>query len=374
MPLRVLHIIGSLRLGGAQVVLKQIVEHSDSARFEHFVYPLRCANPEIAITKNVLSHSRFNYDPRKLTDILRICRRYHIDIIHTHLHKDAVAGLLSAFFQNIPVVVHEHGAIFLPGLQYSGFRAMLRLLHRRAAAFIANSQASARQLTIASGVNPSKITVIYNAVDTNIFRPDADARKRIRAQQEFCDDAVVVGFVGRVHRDKGIDLLVGAMGLLCRDNPKFHLLILGNGPMENLLQRRAAKSGISDHIHFAGFQPNPAVWMNAFDIGCLPSRNESFGLAAAEMMCMQVPLICTAVGGLEELMKNGQNAVVLKENTPQHIAAAIRRLATDAELQKKLTQHAAAFVKQFSIETFIQKIEALYSNLAANAGIITSTV
>ena len=144
--------------------------------------------------------------------------------------------------------------------------------------------------------------------------------------------------------------------------------------MENLLQRRAAKSGISDHIHFAGFQPNPAVWMSAFDIGCLPSRNESFGLAAAEMMCMQVPLICTAVGGLEELMENGQNAVVLKENTPQHIAAAIRRLATDAELQKKLTQCAAAFVKQFSIETFIQKIEALYSNLAANAGIITSTV
>jgi glycosyltransferase involved in cell wall biosynthesis len=108
--------------------------------------------------------------------------------------------------------------------------------------------------------------------------------------------------------------------------------------------------------------------MNAFDIGCLPSRNESFGLAAVEMMCMQIPLICTAVGGLKELTAEGQNAIMLEENTPQHIAAAIRQLAADAELQKKLTQQAAAFTKQFSIETFIQKIETLYSGLVKNRG------
>jgi glycosyltransferase involved in cell wall biosynthesis len=367
MPIRVLHIIGSLCLGGAQVVLKQIVEHSDPARFEHFVYPLRCGNPEIPITKNVLSHSRFNYDPRKLADILRICREYKIDMIHTHLHKDAIAGLLSTFFQNVPVVVHEHGAIFLPGLQYTGFRVLLRLLCGRASAFIANSRASARQLIKASGVSPSKITVIYNAVDTAVFQPCPDARKKIRARLNIPDDAVVIGFAGRLHRDKGIDLLVEAMGALCRENLNFQLLILGGGPMENDLHRRVAELNIAANVHFAGFQPDIAEWLNTFDIGCLPSRNESFGLAAVEMMAMNIPLVCTDVDGLAELTAAGRNAAVIKENSPRGIAAEIRCLTADTALRTQISKNAFEFAKQFSVETFIAKIEALYSNLAKNS-------
>jgi glycosyltransferase involved in cell wall biosynthesis len=368
MAIRVLHIIGSLHLGGAQIVLKQIVEHSDPVQFEHFVYPLRPANPEISITKNVLSHSRFNYDPRKLTDILRICRERQFDIIHTHLHKDAVIGLTGSFFQNIPVVVHEHGAIFLPGPQYAGFRILLRTLRGRATAFIANSQASARQLTKAAGVSPSKITVIYNAVDPAVFQPDPDMRKKIRTQLKIPDNAVVIGFVGRLHRDKGIDLLVEAIGTVCRESPNFRLLILGSGPMKNDLHRRAGQLNIAPNVYFVGFQPDIAEWLNAFDIGCLPSRNESFGLAAVEMMAMNIPLVCTDVGGLAELTAGGKNAVVLKQNSPRRIAAEIQRLNADTALRTQISKNAFEFAKQFSVETFIQKIETLYSNLMENRG------
>jgi hypothetical protein len=103
--IRVLHIIGSLGLGGAQIVLQRIVKHSHSNQFEHFVYPLRSANQTVSIETKVICNPYRNYDPRKFFDILRICRENKIDVIHTHLHKDAVAGLFSTFFLDIPVVV-----------------------------------------------------------------------------------------------------------------------------------------------------------------------------------------------------------------------------------------------------------------------------
>ena len=363
MTVRVLHLIGSLRLGGAQIVLKQIAEHSDPNQFEHFIYPLRSKHQDIELSATVIKNNYFNYDPRKFFDILRICKQHNIDILHAHLHKDILGALVGTYFQNIPVVVHEHGAIFQPGVQYRTYRILLRLLKNRASGFIAPSKKTARQLTTAAGVNPSAIRVIYNAVDTTVFCPDADARMRIRQQCGFSDHHFVIGFVGRLSRDKGADLLIEAMGLLQSENPAARLLVVGNGPMEKFLREKTRSLRIAESVHFAGYQRRPAEWINAMDMACLPSRYESFGLAAAEMMAMKVPLICTAVGGLEELTNGGENAFVLRENTAAHIASAIYLLMADQSLREKFRQNAFAFSRQFSTESHINAVQQIYVDM-----------
>lgn len=364
MTTRVLHLIGSLRLGGAQIVLKQIVEHADRTRFEPIVYPLRPNPQDIQLPVEVIRNPYFNYDLRKFFDLVRICKTRKIDLIHAHLHKDILGGLLSTYVQDVPVIVHEHGAIFQPGVQYGAYRRLLGLLKHRAAGFIAPSQSTAIRLTAACGIDPSTIQVIYNAVDPAKFYLDTDTRRRMRQTLGYADTDTVIGFAGRLGHDKGVDLLVEAMGLLVRKNPAMKLLIIGSGPMDSDLKDRAAAMGILGHVHFAGFQASPAEWINAFDIACLPSRYESFGLAAAEMMTMKVPLICTAVGGLEELTQGGRNALVLGHNTPEHIASAIDLLAGDIARQTLLSENAFCFSHHFGIDDFISKIEALYSNLA----------
>ncbi|MHC5139977.1 MAG: glycosyltransferase, partial [Planctomycetota bacterium] len=208
MPTRVLHIIGSLRLGGAQVCLKQIVEHNNDPDIEHFVYPLRCKQVDIPIEGNILSNPYRNYDPRKFFDILKVCKKHKIDIIHAHLHKPILGGLLATYFQKTPVIVHEHGPIFRPGIQYAAYRLGLRLLSKRSYAIIANSRATAHELMRRSGVPKSNIHVIYNAVDLKNFQPDPDAREAVRQQFSFSDNDIVIGFVGRLHPVKGVDLLV----------------------------------------------------------------------------------------------------------------------------------------------------------------------
>lgn len=358
--IRVLHIIGSLGLGGAQVVLQRIVKHSNPDQFEHFVYPLRSGNQTVSIATQVISNSYRNYDPRKFLDILRICREHKIDIIHTHLHKDAVAGLFSTFFLDIPVVVHEHGSILLPGFQYDLYRVLFRFLYRRAAAIIAVSNAAACRISNIVGRCPSMLSTIYNSIDLDEFKPNPEIRKQIRSDLHFTDEHIVIGFVGRMERIKGVDVLLDAMISLLQMNPRYRAVFVGDGSILASLQKRTQQAGLDDAIRFLGFRTNVAEILNAMDIGCMPSRFESFGLAAIEMMRMKIPLICSRVDGLGEIAGNGSNALILEQISPAEITSKIMTLTQNPSLRQQLIENAHAFTSQFSTDQFIEKMESVY--------------
>ncbi|MHC5200019.1 MAG: glycosyltransferase family 4 protein, partial [Planctomycetota bacterium] len=136
-------------------------------------------------------------------------------------------------------------------------------------------------------------------------------------------------------------------------------MLVGTGPLADSLKKQAHDNGTASHICFAGFQGNVAEIMNAFDIGCMPSRQEPFGIVALEMMSMNVPLVCSVAEGLAELVKNRQTALTLKENTPDTIASCILELSRNKDLQEQLKTNASSFCLQFGTQQFTQKIEAL---------------
>ncbi len=363
MAIRVLHLIGNLRLGGAQVCVKQLVEHNDDPEIIQYVYPLRSKTIDIPIEGNLITRSRFNYDVRKFSAILNICKEHRIDIIHAHLHKAVTGALLARFFCDAKVIVHEHGPIFRKGIQYTFYRIMLRLLRHRAAAVIANSQATARRLQQTCRVPESRIHVIYNAVDLETFRPDPAARTSIRQRFGFSDETIVIGFVGRLHAVKGIDLLVSAMPRLLENDPRFRLLICGAGPLREKLKKQIAGDGTESHIHLVGFQKDVAAVMNAFDIGCMPSRQEPFGMAALEMMSMRIPLVCSTADGLGEFIRDGENALALDTVTAGAIASRILELAGQPSLQETLRNNAVSYCRRFSAVSFCRQIGELYRTL-----------
>ncbi len=358
--IRVLHIIGSLGLGGAQVVLQRIVKHSHSNQFEHFVYPLRSANQTVSIETKVICNPYRNYDPRKFFDILRICRENKIDVIHTHLHKDAVAGLFSTFFLDIPVVVHEHGSILIPGFQYDLFRFLFRFLYRRAAAIIAVSNTASCRISDILGQSPSMLSTIYNSINLDEFKPDPESRKQIRSNLHFSDEHIVIGFVGRMELIKGVDVLLDALIPLMQINPRYRAVFVGDGSILASLQKRTQEAGVKDAVRFLGFRMDVAEVLNAIDIGCMPSRFESFGLAAIEMMSMKIPLICSRVDGLGEIAGNGVNALILEHISPAEITSKILALTQDLSLRQQLIENAYAFTRQFATDRFIEKIESVY--------------
>ena len=359
MTIRVLHLIGNLQLGGAQVVVKHIVENT-SEEVEHFVYPLRCKQIDIPINGNVLSNPYRNYDPRKFFDILKTCKQYNIDIIHAHLHKPILGALLATYFQKIPVIVHEHGSIARSGIQYSFYRLMLKLLRKRAHLFIAVSKATEKQLADYSKIEPERIKVVYNAVDLEKFTSKSELRQSIRNELEIASDDIVIGFVGRLSYVKGPDILLDAFKLLVKKNPNYLLVFLGCGDMEKQLLSKAKEAGITDRIKLLGFRENVAAIMNAFDICCIPSRQEAFGITAIETMAMKIPLVSCSVHGLAEIATHGQNALVPQKNTPPEISTCIERLTCDETLRQSLVENAFCSVQQFGVPNLVAKINDIY--------------
>lgn len=360
MTIKVLHIIGSLHLGGAQVCLKQLVEHNQDPEIEHFVYPLRSRQIDIPIRGQVVTRPFANYDPRKLLTIVSLCRRHRIDVIHAHLHKAIIAALLLRFFLNIPVVVHEHGPIARRGFQYSLYRLLLRLLKRKASRFIAVSKAVAGQLTQFAGVDPQQIEVVYNAVDTTAFSPDAAQRACWREYLNAGSTTTVIGCAGRLAWEKGPDILLEAFAILLERNADALLVFVGDGCMKDTLRQRAGELEIEGKVRFLGFRSNVGEIMNAFDIGCVPSRQEGFGIAAIELMSMRVPLVSSSVYGLAEIVSNGRNALVPEQNTPEQICGCLVRLIEDPDLGVRLANNARVDVQKFGIENLVSRVNDIY--------------
>lgn len=365
MPIKVLHVIGSLRLGGAQVCLKNIVEHASKDKVEHFVYPLRSKQIDIPIDGNIIKFPYPNYDPRKFFAILRICKQYDIDIIHAHLEKPVIGALLANIICRVPVVVHEHGPIFRKSFKYSLYRFSLRALRCRAAQFIAVSKATAKELTDKAKISKENIKVVYNSVDTVKFKPNDDLRQKVRQELNVSETQNVIGFVGRLSWVKGVDLLVEAFALLSRTNPELVLVLVGDGPESDSLKHLAKRLGISDKVKFMGFRNDVSRIINTFDIAAVPSRQEPLGIVALELMCAKVPIVCSGVEGLGEIITDSRTGIVTSENNPQQIAQGIDRLFNDLQLRKKIVDNALEFVRRFDIEKQVDAIESLYDQVTA---------
>lgn len=360
MSTKILHIIGNLRLGGAQVCIKNLIENT-TGDIEHIIYPLRDRRIDIQIKGELIRTGYRNYDLRKFFTIFRLCRQYNIDIIHAHLEKPILLSLLASFFCKVPVIIHEHGAVSCKGWRYFFYRLGLKLFGHRASAVIAVSNATADCLVEKAKIDRNRIHVIYNGIDLEVFKPDQQIRRRKRNELSLTPDDVVIGFAGRLDFIKGIDLLTEAMSLLLKESPKYILVIAGTGSLREYLESLTKRLNITERVKFLGFVQNVAELMNAFDIGVMPSRHEAFPVAALEFVSMAIPFVSSGVGGLAEIAKDGQTALVPKTNTPEAIAGCIRQLTDDESLRNRLAQAGRANSEQFSIAKCVTAVKNVYN-------------
>lgn len=359
MSIKVLHVIGSLSCGGAQVVLKQLVENIDNKQFDTFVYPLRSRDVHIPIQGRVITRPYRNYDPRKFFTILKLCKQYNIDILVAHLEKPVMACLLASFFCKSRLIIYEHGPILLKGLLYSLYRVILRLLWHRAHLIIAVSQNITDYLVHNIGILPNKIKVVHNAVQCDVFDYQRITSKVARENWGISESDIVIGFVGRLDPMKGVDLLVRAASLLMHRSERYLLLVTGDGPERKPLEQLTQQLDISNRVRFLGFCRNVPDIMAAFDIGVVPSRFEPFGIVCLELMRMKVPVISSGAGGMAEYITDEQTGLLLKENTPEEICRCVERLVNDKQLRLNLVEAGYTLAGQFGVEQYIEKFQRI---------------
>lgn len=259
-----------------------------------------------------------------LGGIRRVIRGYDPHVVHTHRSKENVLGSMAAHLEGRRAslrTVHgasEHGVSWWR-LDKQLYRALDRWAARHwQRVAVAVSEDLGRVLT--ADLPGAKICVIHNGLDEASFEP---LRKR-RASRPLAGE-VRIAFVGRLVPIKRVDLLLGAMALIQeRDDPRWSLEIVGDGPLRAGLESQSAQLGLEERVHFRGFRPDAIEILADCDLLIFTSDHEGTPMAALEAMAVGVPVLGRRVGGLVELLDGVPGCGLVESDSPRAVADAIR--------------------------------------------------
>lgn len=205
-----------------------------------------------------------------------------------------------------------------------------------------------------------RVKVLPNAIDTEAAR-DAVATNW-RGQLGIDAESPVIGYVGRLAHNKGVDVLLRAAAQVNQQHPECHWLIVGDGAEKAQLQHIAERAGLARKVHFVGNVPRDAVYgaMKGFDIAVVPSREEGFGLTALEAMACGVPLVASGVDALREVVQDGETGVLFTPGDADALTVILMQLLAFQEQRQALavaaTRHAEA---TYGRQAFLRKISNL---------------
>ena len=311
-------------------------------------------------TKNILEGFFSN------GDVKEVFKEVDPDIVHAH-HAFTPVPLLSIKVSSelgYPLVLTNHSAYFYD------YEAVLRILAlfsipvrsilSKTNKIIAVSETAKKFIEkIVPGV---PVTVVPNGVDTEIFTPYGS-----KDLKEELEDSFIILYVGRLVPRKGIRILLDSMPYILKKIPEAKLVIVGEGILLNELKERAKVLEIEEHVIFRGgvSQNNLPDIYRSSDIVVIPSiYGESFGIVAIEAMACGKPVIASPVGGLQEIIIDGINGLLLKSVNITEIVEKIYYLYVNKELYKEISLNALKIVyEKYSWDKLISEIEKIYKTV-----------
>lgn len=307
-------------------------------------------------------------DLRAAWSLWRLCRAEKPDIVHTHTSKAGFLGRWAAWLARVPVIIHTpHGHVFFG--HFSKAAARIFFLMEKLTALITHTlvaltRGEKKDYLSTRMCRPEKVAVIHSGVDVRRFgdiRVDADDKK---ASLGIKPGILVVGTVGWLLPIKGPEVLLEAMALVWREAEKdVALLYVGKGEMENNLRRRAREMGVSEKVCFAGWRDDIPEIMQIIDIFVFPSRNEGMGRVLVEAMAAKKPVIGTRVGGIPDLIIDGETGFLVPAGDAPAFSQRILWLLGDAGLRQRMGEKGGRRAKQFGIKEMNAKIARLYEDI-----------
>jgi len=298
-----------------------------------------------------------------LLKLIKILKDHKVDVLHCHVHKPTVYGVMAARFAGTRVVLsHVHG------LGRSGnFR-------RKLTNFLLSRKCS-RIISVANGVKADvlrnnwhmpaeKVAVLENSVYYERFADSSVDKAEARRMLGISPDAFVFGTVGRLAPTKGLSFLIEAFSRAKEEIPSAQLVLLGNGPSRAQLEQQASKTLCGDSIHFLGHKDNIEQLYRAMDIFVLSSVAEGMPRAILEAMAAGVPCIATQVGGIPEILPNRDVGRLVPARDSNALATAMIDLANAPARQlRQLVGNASDRVRRlYSHEVVREKLVDLYES------------
>jgi len=365
--IRVVHIVPMLSPGGAERVAVHIVKGLNRQQFEpaviSFTGRLGCdldsLLEEAGIEVRYLN-KRPGFDYRmyyRLPAVLKECRP---DIVHTHLHvlRYALPFLLLRRKVSLLHTVHN--------LAEREIEPVLRWLQRFALNHGIVPVAVAEEVAVSLGrlYGIQRCRVISNGIPTDYYARPQTPRMEWRMREGFRDDDILFVCVARFAPQKNHALLLKAFAQGPASDPNAHLVLVGEGVLQERLEEQAESLGLTRQVHFLGLRTDIPDLLGAMDVFVLSSDYEGNPLSVMEAMASGLPIVGTAAGGVPDLVESGKQGFVVQPGSVQGLSSAMASLLRSREDRRSLGMAAARRAKEsFDVSTMVQAYEELYEKL-----------
>jgi glycosyltransferase involved in cell wall biosynthesis len=364
-------IIGKLNKehGGAQQLLFDICRHLPNDEFEITVYymfgegtyrPLFEKNGATVIDLD----ARSNYDLVAFRRLIKKLNNDNHDIFHTNSPISGCWGRIGAKLAGIPNIVsvehnvhHEYSGV----TQFAnGSNLPLADVIIGVSDSVSNSYLSWEKALIS---RTSRCTTIKNGVDVrNIESYFSDSNKMLYKYTQFSTSDTIVGTMGRLAKQKGYEYLIHSFPKIKKEHKNAKLLVIGDGPNRNKLEKIASKTNYRKDIKFTGYVSEVYPFLPTFDVAVFPSLWEGFGLTPVESMVAKRPIVATDIPTFQEVI--GDAGLLVERKNGAALATAINSLLDDPIHREELAQQGYnRAIKRFSIERTVEEYAELYREL-----------
>ena len=355
--MRVLHLIDSLGLGGAQTVVKGVFDAQKKNK-NIFLFALRKREINTRIdhpnVKTFNSKAKYSFKPLK--ELKRLIKKERIEILHCHLFRSQLFGwILKKSFPNLKLIMHEHGQIFRNDFYYNVF---MKITQKQTNLFIVVSRATKQKLIEKAKINPKKIKVLHNFVDLSKFNKK-NIKWNIKKEREklgIKSKEFVIGFAGRLVERKGWEEFVETAKQDPMKNIKF--IIAGDGKDKKVL---LSKIKDQNNIKYLGYISDMNNFYNCLNCFIIPSHWEPLGLTQLEAQSCGCPVIASDIEGLNEVVNNKKDCLFFEAKDSIDLGKKITIIYQNRKLREKLIKEGLKNVKKYSLKNYIKKLNEVYN-------------
>jgi len=367
-------LVSYLTIGGAEQLLLELLRNIDKERFNLNVCFLRSPGPlgaeilrlNFPVTTDILK-SRF--DPAGILRLAKLFKEQKTDLLFLINHRNTLFyGVLAARLAGVRAIVNWQNETFLKYNYHAITMLGRRLLHKGVGKVVAAAKGHGDYIALVEKIPPHKIAVIYNGVDPHRFESCLSPGEA-RAKLGIPSDSPVVSIIAVLRPDKAHGVFLKSAQSVLKELPQTHFLVVGDGPERNRLTELAGELQISSNVHFLGFRRDVGEILAAVDINTLSSNpeQETLSVAAIEAMSVGVPIVCTDVGSMKEVVIPGKTGFLVPVGDPQGLADRLLELLKDPPARKKMGEQARKLVhEKLSAQKMASAFEDLFDEATSN--------
>mgnify|MGYP000172807439 FL=1 len=340
--IRILHVAQAA--GGVDRYIRMLLKYLDKEKFENILVCSQDFHEEDyrdlvdSFEQVEMTRAIGSSDLKAIKEVRALIKKYNPDIVYAHSSKAGAITRVADIGLKNHCIYNPHGWAF--NMRCSAKKkAMYTAIEKIAAPFcdkiICISDAEKQSALDKKICKEDKLQVIFNGVDIEAYENEVHGAVK-RKDLNIPEDAFVVGMVGRISPQKAPDVFVKMAKHVKDEVPNAHFIIVGNGNQEDEIRKYAEDNDFSNSLHITGWVDNPMSYVELFDVACLLSRWEGFGLALPEYMMAGKPIVASRVDAIPNIIRNGENGLLVEVDDDIGTSKAVLRILREDGLRKKI--------------------------------------